>query len=746
MANAPDAGIIGARPLWSVICRDMNQIALQSKVNNLVVQEDYAKSVQDYEEAIQSCPHETENYWCLGLAYLLQGQEDAAALVWFSAVSEQEDEDASIQSLVQVLDMAAECLKIHGQISQAWTVRYHICEFSPQNLPNLLELCNLAFELEELTGDVLTEIGIIDTLQSTNTRPDSNLIEATLAKVLQVPDAETLEFAEACLGYIKPREQWSLIVTSAAATMAFQRKLVNFAIALIELCLKHDPDNITALIYLPRFLAESQQYTKAIEAAQSFYRNCTTLENRFLSSCVLLQTLMRTGDWREVPAIANQFKTLVSELLQNQSTQLPLHTIQFLIVNTGLFAYLQDNLAENRKLQNQAAQLFLKNIRAIAPKTIQPAALSSKQPTQRLKIGYIASTFRRHSVGWLSRWLFKYHNHEKFELSAYLVQQDPNDQFFQSWFLNQFDQIKMLSNDAGVAAECIRDDQLDILVDLDSLTLDFTCTVLALKPAPIQVTWLGCDASGLPTIDYFIADPYVLSDNAQEHYQEKIWRLPQTYIAVDGFEIGVPTLQRSDLNIPEDAIVYWSSQVGFKRNPDIVRLQMRILNRVPKSYFLIKGLGDQDIIRNSFIKIAEEESVLGDRLKFLPMMIDEYTHRANLQIADIALDTYPYNGATTSLEILWAGIPLVTRVGNTFSSRNSYAFLQNLGVNEGIAWTDEEYVEWGVCLAENESIRQKISCQLRSSRHTSSLWDAKKFTCEMENAYQEMWDDYLSKA
>jgi predicted O-linked N-acetylglucosamine transferase (SPINDLY family) len=717
----------------------MDQLALCSIVNKLVVQENYVKLVQDYEDAIQSYPDNVENYWFLGLAYLLQSQEDAAALVWFSAVSQQENEDDSIQGLVQVLEMAAGSLKVHGKIRQAWAVRHHLREFSPQNLPNLLELCNLSFELGELTGDVLGEIGIIDMLQSTNIRPDSDLIEDTLSKVLQIPDAEALEFAEACLGYIKSCEQWAQIVTSASATMAFQRKLVNFAIALIELCLKYDPDNIIALIYLPRFLAESQQYTKAVEAAQSFYQYSATLETHFLSICVLLQTLMRAGDWQEIPAISDQFKTLVSELIQSQSTQLSLHTIQFLIVNTGLFAYLQDNLAENRNLQNQVGQLFLRNIEAIASKMIRPAAISSRQLTKRLKVGYITSTFKRHSVGWLSRWLIKYHNREHLELSAYLVQQNPSDEFFQAWFANQFDQVKVLSDDAGTAAESIRDDQLDILVDLDSLTLDFTCTVMALKPAPIQVTWLGCDASGLPTIDYFIADPYVLPDDAQDYYQEKIWRLPHTYIAVDGFEMGVPTLQRSDLNIPEDAIIYWSSQVGFKRNPDIVRLQMQILKGVPKSYFLIKGLGNQDAIRNFFIKIAEEEHVSGDRLKFLPMMVDEYTHRSNLQIADIALDTYPYNGATTTLEILWAGIPLITRVGSTFSSRNSYAFLQNVGVIEGIAWTDEEYVEWGIRFGKDVSLRQQVSRRLKHSHYTSPLWNTKQFARDMENVYSQMW-------
>ena len=86
--------------------------------------------------------------------------------------------------------------------------------------------------------------------------------------------------------------------------------------------------------------------------------------------------------------------------------------------------------------------------------------------------------------------------------------------------------------------------------------MNVTCLVMALKPAPVQVTWLGLDASGLPTIDYFIADPYVLPENAQVHYTEKLWRLPNTYLAVDGFEIGIPTLRKDDLGIPDDAVTY----------------------------------------------------------------------------------------------------------------------------------------------------------------------------------------------
>ncbi|MEM7714880.1 MAG: O-linked N-acetylglucosamine transferase, SPINDLY family protein, partial [Cyanobacteria bacterium P01_A01_bin.68] len=262
--------------------------------------------------------------------------------------------------------------------------------------------------------------------------------------------------------------------------------------------------------------------------------------------------------------------------------------------------------------------------------------------------------------------------------------------------------------------------------------------------APIQVTWLGSDASGLPAIDYFIADPYVLPKSAQQYYASKIWRLPNTYIAVDGFEIGVPTLRREQLNIPNNAIVYLTSQTPYKRHPDTARLQIKILQEVPDSYLLIKGQNDQESMKIFFEKIAEEEGVDCSRLKFLPQVALEATHRANLAIADVVLDTYPYNGATTTLETLWMGIPLITKVGEQFAARNSYTMMMNAGIREGISWTDEEYIEWGIRLGKDVKLRQEISWKLKQSRQTAPLWNANKFTREMEKAYEQMWVNYIN--
>jgi len=346
-------------------------------------------------------------------------------------------------------------------------------------------------------------------------------------------------------------------------------------------------------------------------------------------------------------------------------------------------------------------------------------------------------------VGWLSRWLFQHHDREQFELYGYFWNYQCGNDTLQDWFVEQVEHAHKLGRDGLAIAEQIYQDDIDILIDLDSITADVCSEVMALKPAPIQATWLGWDASGLPAIDYFIADPYVLSDAADAHYAEKIWRLPQTYLAVDGFEVGVPTLRREDLGIPTDAVIYLSGQSASKRHPETVRSQLRIIAAVPNSYFLIKGITDDKAIQTYFSEVAEAESVSRDRLRFLPEVPAEAVHRANLAIADVVLDTYPYNGATTTMETLWMGIPLVTRVGEQFASRNSYTMMVNAGIEEGIAWTNEEYIEWGIRFGNDPALRQQVAWKLGRSRQTAPLWNAKQFTREMEKAYKKMWANYI---
>jgi predicted O-linked N-acetylglucosamine transferase (SPINDLY family) len=348
-------------------------------------------------------------------------------------------------------------------------------------------------------------------------------------------------------------------------------------------------------------------------------------------------------------------------------------------------------------------------------------------------------------VGWISRWLFAHHDRDRFEIYAYSLVKTGD--WVQEFIRDRCDKFYDIEASASIAqvAELIRGDRIDILIDLDSLTSNFCYGVCALKPAPIQVTWLGMDASELPAIDYFIADPYVLPDHAQSYYRHKIWCLPQTYVAVSGFEVGMPSLRRDRLGLEPDAIVYLSCQSAPKRHPQTARLQVQILKAVPNSYLLIKGGDELAIIQAFFEGIANQEGVSCDRFRFLPEVDCEETHRANLRIADVVLDTYPYNGATTTLETLWMEVPLVTLVGEQFAARNSYTMMINAGVTDGIAYSEAEYLAWGIRFGTDATLRQQVVWQLKQAKHHAPLWDTGAFTKAIEKAYIEMLDTQVVK-
>jgi predicted O-linked N-acetylglucosamine transferase (SPINDLY family) len=707
--------------------------------------EDYASVIDCYEALIEQEPDSIVYYWYLGLAFLLNEDEESAQTTWLMVIAQASESDALnlTQELTIVLHQETERQASNGNLQKIWLIRSHIREINPSELANLLALIQLDIKLNQFYPECIDAYDLCDVLEAY--QPDSSIVEKlfeTLEKVLKYPAPESIKLAQHCIRYADPVERWIVMLVQAATNMGYYLHAPLLGIELIHLCLKLKPNASEALEHLPRLHLEANQYQEAICTATDFYNQCTSVDTQFFSNALLLKSMLSAGAWGELEPIANRHNALLHKLIETQPA-LTLRDIKALLVYTGCSFYLQDSLKENRWLQNESAKLFQKNLVANTAIELPLCHTHSIHSNQQLKIGYIAHTLRSHSVGWLSRWLFKYHDRDGFHISLYLFGQDPNDSFFKEWFGSNINSAHFFVDDIPAAAEKIRDNGVDILIDLDSLTLDHTATVMALKPAPIQATWLGWDTSGLPTVDYFIADPYVLPADAQQYYQEKIVRLPQTYIAVNGFEIDVPNLTRNDLGISGDSVVYYSSQVGMKRHPETIQLQLQIIKAIPNSYLLIKGLADESLIQEMFLDLAAGINVAADRLKFLPMTPTEMVHRANLGIADIVLDTFPYNGATTTLETLWMGIPLVTRVGTQFAARNSYAFLMNVGITEGIAWSAEEYVEWGIRFGSDLQLRLDIAWRLRQSRKTSALWNTKQFAKDMENAYQNMWQTYV---
>ncbi|QFS43149.1 O-linked N-acetylglucosamine transferase, SPINDLY family protein [Nostoc sphaeroides] len=727
-----------------------NIAPLEQQAQQYFIKGNYTQAASCYELAIETEPEVKSHYWNLGLMLLLQGQEAEAQMTWLLGMEEgeaQQIEQWTVE-LIKVLQTEAERRETLADYSLAWAIRQHIREISPIYVNNLLYLIELSIKLENFTGDELTSLEVIELIQS-EAIIDIELLLQVLGNIINDDPLHpsVLEFAECCLTHISEPQSFINILLPAAVKIAHSMQQPKVAISLIELCLRLEPENTELLRHLAGFYLRDYNYSQGIEFAKLCYSLSNSLTDKVFAKHLIQRGLMEApAYWNEACTVFIEQESLLKSLIEEEPINLESARVLRLF-NANYYApYLQDNPHKNRQIQNQLAQLCQLNVQEYATEKVQRyKQRSTHNRNKQIKIGYLSHCLSRHSVGWLARWLIQHHTREQFDIYGYFINYKQVDDSLQEWYVQQFNQAYLGGIYSDDIAEKIYQDEIDILIDLDSITLDVTCEIMALKPAPVQVTWLGWDASGIPGVDYFIADPYVLPDSAQEYYTEKIWRLPQTYIAVDGFEIGVPTLRRDSLDIPSNAVVFLSAQRGFKRHPDTARLQMRIIKEVPNSYFLIKGIADSEAVQKFFMQLAEEEGLEYSRLRFLDLDVSESVHRANLAIADVVLDTYPYNGATTTLETLWMGIPLVTRVGEQFAARNSYTMMINAGITEGIAWTDEEYVEWGVRLGKDEALRQQVALKLKASRQTAPLWNGKQFTRDMEKAYQQMWQRYIDK-
>jgi predicted O-linked N-acetylglucosamine transferase (SPINDLY family) len=515
-------------------------------------------------------------------------------------------------------------------------------------------------------------------------------------------------------------------------------------------CVELAPEDVKVLLPVANWMQHTgltENLTESIPLAVTCLERSPSYVDRLLATHLILSALMSTcGNWQDSWQYYQIHKQLLASIKAEDLSTSDRAALPNLLGMGAFLLYFEDSPQTNRPIRNHFATVCQSTFRQQAAQqgkhyhsSFVPLDTAAMKP---LKIGYLSESLRQHSIGWLIRWLLQHHDRHHFEVHLYSLL--PTDDWIQNSLRESYgDRFHDLPPTAVDIADRIYVDQIDILVELDSLTCLSGCGTLALKPAPIQVNWLGYDAAGIPGVDYFIADPYVLPEAAQSDYTEKIWRLPQTYIAVDGFEVHTPSLRRDQLGIPGDAIVYLSSQSGLKRNPHNIRLQMQIIKSVAHSYFLIKSWRVAlNQLEEFFGQFADEVGLSRDRLRFLPGVPSEFVHRANLNLADIVLDTYPYNGATTTLEALWTGLPIVTRVGEQFAARNSYTMMMNAGIPEGISWSDDEYLEWGIRLGHDKALRQEISYRLRRSRHTSPLWNAHAFTRDLEQAYRQMWERY----
>lgn len=358
----------------------------------------------------------------------------------------------------------------------------------------------------------------------------------------------------------------------------------------------------------------------------------------------------------------------------------------------------------------------------------------------RLRIGYLSTDFRNHPVAHLMAEVFELHDRARFEITAYSYGPDDGSAVrkrLETGF-DHFVDVRNLSDQD--AATRIYRDGIDILVDLTGHTHGTRSGMLALRPAPIQVSYIGyLGTMGADFIDYIIADPFLIPPEDQQHYTEKVAYLP-SYQANDRQCAIAETPSRMACGLPDQGFVFCCFNQSYKILPEVFDVWMRLLTAVPGSVLWLYA-PEQEAERN-LRREAAARSVAPERLIFAETLPLEQ-HLARLKCADLFLDTLPYNAGTTASNALWAGLPVVTCAGKTFSSRMAGSLLTALGVPELITYNLTDYYMLALALASDRSRCEAIRAKIGASRDSAPLFDSSLFTRNLEAAYWKMWEGWV---
>lgn len=357
---------------------------------------------------------------------------------------------------------------------------------------------------------------------------------------------------------------------------------------------------------------------------------------------------------------------------------------------------------------------------------------------RRLRIGYVSPDFRQHPVSRFFLPLISNHDREKFEVYCYsdVTKLDAVTRQIQS-LASHWRNLAGLT-DAQVA-DRIRDDEIDILIDLAGHTADNRLLSFARKPAPVQATYLGYPGStGLSAVGYRISDAFADPVNKTEHlHTERLVRLPKCAWCYEPGETPDPST-RSD-----GPIVFGCFNNFTKVTEPFLNVWAQILKEVPDSILMLKGLAlMEDSSRQSLYGLFESLGISRNRLELFSITASHHEHLALYNRMDIALDPFPYHGTTTTCEALWMGVPVVTLAGQCHASRVGVSLLTNAGFPELVAKSPRDYIEIAAGLARNVSRLQADRLAARNRLRLSSLMDARRFADDVENAYRMMWIDW----
>jgi protein O-GlcNAc transferase len=292
-------------------------------------------------------------------------------------------------------------------------------------------------------------------------------------------------------------------------------------------------------------------------------------------------------------------------------------------------------------------------------------------------------------------------------------------------------------------AERIQADHVDILVDLKGYTHQARPAILAYRPAPVQVSYLGYPATmGADFVDYIIVDPVVAPSGQQPFFSERLVHLPCSFQANDRRrEVADIGASRADCGLPDEGLVFCCFNNSYKISPAFFDIWMRLLRSVPRSVLWL--LETNPLVKGNLRSEARKRGVDPERLIFAPI-VPLAEHLGRHRHADLFLDTLPCNAHTTASDALWAGLPVLTCRGNTFAGRVASSLLAAVGLEELITESPEEYEQTALALARDPQRLTALRRKLQDNRQTRPLFDLPKLTGNIEAAYARMWQTWLA--
>ena len=405
----------------------------------------------------------------------------------------------------------------------------------------------------------------------------------------------------------------------------------------------------------------------------------------------------------------------------------------------GVSPFVSLVLFDSPELQQRAAQNIVAQEYPEAP-ILGP--IPPRADGRKIRVGYYSADFHGHATAYLMAELFEAHDRERFECFAFSFGPDAQDAVrgrLAAGF-DHFIDVRAL-RDVDIA-RMSRELGIDIAVDLKGFTTDSRFGIFAHRCAPVQVSYLGYPGtSGAGYMDYVIADKVVIPIKAQAHFSEKVAYLPHSYQVNDSQRvISDRAFTREELGLPATGLVFCCFNNNYKIQPATFDSWMRILQAVPGSVLWL--LADNPGVVGNLQREAQARGISTERLVFAPRM-SPALHLARHRLADLFLDTLPYNAHTTASDALWAGLPVLTRMGESFAARVAASLLHAVGLPELVTHSTQEYEALAIALAQDGARLKGLRDKLQGLLPESPLFDARQFARHMEAAYTAMHERHL---